>query len=98
MLSIVSPFENTGHKTKLWMLLYMCVFLLQFMSEKPALPSVWIRDMCPVDARAMFVPSLVFSHLVGIHLKHNHLFSFNPIDKIIWSLSKNVIIINIYYR
>lgn len=47
MLSIVSPFENTGHKTKLWMLLYMCVFLLQFMSEKPALPSIWIRDYVP---------------------------------------------------
>lgn len=52
MLSIVSPFENTGHKTKLWMLLYMCVFLLQFMSEKPALLSVWIRDYVPSGCKS----------------------------------------------
>lgn len=65
------------------------------MSDKPVLPTIWMRDCMPSGFRN-YVWSFLSILPFMLHLKHNNLFRINQIDKIIWSLSKNMIIINIH--
>lgn len=99
MLFLVNSLENVGMKKKCYGCCYPYVyFCCDFCLRNQMCYLFVLEIICPVDVDAMFDPSLVFSHLLDIHLKHNNWFRINQIDKIIWSLSKNGIVINIIHK